>query len=173
MKRLVAICVLFVAPFACVAVERASFRGWAIAVDRVSFNFSLECAAGPGGSAVIVEDGRITLPSGWMPVSGKDKLPSMDAAFTLMEVPVARNGETNAVAFRLSADGVEIAAPDGSRISGTLLWGEDARRVIAVRADEPCAGPHVTSGPRVPGGADALFDIPSDSLLALRGATLE
>lgn len=173
MKRLVAICVLFVAPFACVAVERASFRGWAIAVDRVSFNFSLECAAGPGGNAVIVEDGRIALPSGWTPVSGKVKLPSMDAAFSLMEIPVARNGETNAVAFRLSADGVEIAAPDGSRISGTLLWGEDARRVIAVRADEPCAGSCVTSGPCVPDGADALFDISSDALLALSGATLE
>lgn len=173
MKRLVAICVLFVAPFACVAVERASFRGWAIAVDRASLDFSLESAVAPGGSAVIVEDGRIALPTGWIPVSGKVKLPSMDAAFSLMEVPVVRNGETNAVAFRLSADGVEIAAPDGSRISGTLLWGADARRVIAVRADEPCAGPHVTSGPCVPNGADAVFDIPSDALIALRGATLE
>ena len=129
MKRLLAICVLFMAPFACVAVERASFRGWAIAVDRALFDFSLECAAAPGGNAVIVEDGRIALPSGWTPVSGKVKLPSMDAAFSIMEIPVARNVETNAVAFRLSADGVEIAAPDGSRISGTLLWGEDARRV--------------------------------------------
>ena len=161
------------ASFACAAVERASFRSWAIAVDRASLDFSLECATAPGGSAVVVEDGRIELPPGWMPASGRIKLPSMDAASSYMEIPVARNAETNAVSLRLSADGVEIAAPDGSRIAGTLLWGSDAGRAIAVRSDEPCAGSHVTSGPYVPDGADAVFDIPSDALLAMRGATLK
>ncbi len=172
MRKNLPLCILLAASFACAAVERASFRDWAIAVDRTSLGFSLESAAAPGGRAVIVEDGRIALAPGWMPASGKIKLPSMDAAFSLLTIPVVKNDETNAVAFRLSADGVDIAAPDGSRLSGTLLWGADPRRTIAVRSDEPFAGPHVASGPCVPDGADALFDIPSDALLALRGATL-
>ena len=54
---------------------------------------------------------------------------------------------------------------------GTLLWGPaDPGKVFAVRADAAAEGSSVVSGPYVPAGADALFDVASDRLLALEGA---
>ena len=151
------------------ASTRTSFRRWAVVVDESSLAFSVECADAPGGSSNVLE-GRLVLPDGCA-IDKKKPRTATKVDYALIEMPLLRNGAKDIATFTVHGDGtVRIKAPDGSRLSGNLFWGEG--RTVAVKADAPSGGSHVVSGPCVPEGADALFDINTDSLLLLRGARM-
>ena len=167
----VSVVALFLAVAQAFAVERVCCRRWSVGIDASSLAFYVECGDAPGGAAKVV-DGRITLPDGCTVANGKPKsVAKLDCA--VVEIPLSPRGASGTVSVNVSSDGnVRISAPAGSRISGNLFWGEGGTRTVAVKADAPIEGSHVVSGPYVPDGADALFDINTDSLVSIRGARI-
>ena len=161
------------------AVERVCCRRWSVEVDAANLSFSVECGDAPGGASKVAE-GRILLSDG-LAVAGKKPKALSKLDYSSLEIPLSRGSSATASSeepvpqarIEISSDGnVSIAAPEGCRILGSLFWGEGGRRTIAVRADAPSDGANVVSGPSVPDGADALFDVNTDSLLTLRKARI-